>query len=504
MTRIKSSDKWKGIPWKKLQRDNFRLQLRIFKAQKEGDHKRVRMLQKLLLNSKAAKLLAVRQVTQLNTGKRTPGVDGKTALTPKERLEVVEKLDKWKEWKHQKLRRVWIPKPNGEMRGLGIPTIADRAYQCLLKYALEPAVEANFDARSYGFRPGRGAHDVQRLLFTNLSSNKNGISKRILEMDIAKCFDEINHQDLMKRIPMPPAALIGIWRALKVGVKAECGSREKGTPQGGVISPVLANIALHGLESIDKSIRGIRYADDLVFILKPGQDEIKLREKIDQFLAIRGLKVKEAKTRLVKSTEGFDFLGWNFRVRMNGKFTSTPSDKNYKAIKEKIKRTMTEKSPLVERITRIGTQVRGWRNYHKYCDLTKHNLYLTEKTIWKKINANKSYDRFKTDKAIRIAFPKISRSVGEHIMVRGDKTPFDGDLLYWAKRTEKYYDGPMAKQMRKQEFKCGKCHLYFQSEDIVELHHVDGNHDNWKPKNLMALHRHCHQMVHGQRLKQGT
>ena len=353
MTRIKSSDKWKGIQWKKLQRDNFRLQLRIFKAQKEGDFKRVRMLQKLLLNSKTAKLLAVRQVTQLNTGKRTPGVDGKTALTPKERLEVVSKLDQWKEWKHQKLRRVWIPKPNGERRGLGIPTIADRAYQCLLKYALEPAVEAEFDARSYGFRPGRGAQDVQKLLFLNLSSNKNGKNKRILEMDIAKCFDEINHQDLMKRIPMPSVALIGIWRALKVGVKAECGSKEKGTPQGGVISPVLANIALHGLENIDKSIRGIRYADDLVFILKTGQDEIKLREKIDQFLAIRGLKVKEAKTRLVKSTEGFDFLGWNFRVRKNGKFISTPSDKNYKAIKEKIKLTMRDNSPLEERIARI-------------------------------------------------------------------------------------------------------------------------------------------------------
>ncbi len=303
---------------------------------------------------------------------------------------------------------------------------------------------------------------------------------------------------------MPSVALIGIWRALKVGVKAECGSKEKGTPQGGVISPVLANIALHGLENIDKSIRGIRYADDLVFILKPGQDEIKLREKIDQFLAIRGLKVKEAKTRLVKSTEGFDFLGWNFRVRKNGKFISTPSDKNYKAIKEKIKLTMRDNSPLEERIARISTQVRGWRNYHKYCDRSNHNLYLTAKTIWKKINANKSYDRLKTDKVIKIAFPSVSWSVNKHIMGNGEKSPFDGDLLYWAKRTEKYYDGPLAKQMRKQEFKCGECHLYFQSEDKVELHHIDGNHDNWKPNNLMALHKHCHQMVHGQRLMQGT
>ncbi len=163
--------------------------MRIYKAQKNGNALLVRKLQKLLLSSKAAKLLAIRQVTQLNMGKRTKGVDNKSALTTAERLALYEHLFKnWKQWKHQPLKRVFIPKADGTQRGLGIPTISDRAYQCLLKYALEPAAEATFGACSYGFRPGRSCHDVQQKIFSNLNSNANGITKRILELDIEKCY----------------------------------------------------------------------------------------------------------------------------------------------------------------------------------------------------------------------------------------------------------------------------------------------------------------------------
>ncbi len=195
-TELNPVDKWKSIPWRKLRKTVFRLQVRIFKAQKNGDNRLVRKLQKLLLSSKAAKLLATRQVTQLNTGRKTAGVDGKKALEPSQRLALYEVLVKnWKQWKHQPLRRVYIPKADGTKRGLGLPTISDRAYQCLLKYALEPAAEAQFNARSYGFRPGRGCHDVQRQVFNNLNGGSaKGISKRILELDIEKCFDKIDHK----------------------------------------------------------------------------------------------------------------------------------------------------------------------------------------------------------------------------------------------------------------------------------------------------------------------
>ena len=275
MTQRQSSDRWKKLPWKKFQKNLFRLQRRIYKAQKASNYKLVRKLQKLLLRSKSAKFLAVRQVTQLNMGKKTAGVDGRTALTSYQRLLLVSAMNINK-WQHAKLRRVWIPKANGEKRGLGIPTISDRAHQCLLKYALEPACEAYFSGNSYGFRPGRSTQDVQKRLFQDLNSSSNGIKKTILELDIQKCFDEINHRFLMNQISLPRQAKQALWKAIKAGVKTEFPVSKQGTPQGGCISPLLANIALHGLEDLGK---GYRYADDCVFILKPKNDPKKIADK---------------------------------------------------------------------------------------------------------------------------------------------------------------------------------------------------------------------------------
>jgi len=227
-------------------------------------------------------------------------------------------------------RWVNIPKANGKVRGLGIPTIADRAWQCLLKFAAEPAYEAIAGKRSYGFRPGRSTRDAQKLIFDNLKSVANGKDKLVLETDISKCFDEIDHTVILDRVVLPNEALKGLRRAVKAGVKGEYPSSERGTPQGGVISPLLANIALDGFENLGKDqwterssrpdIRGIRYADDAVFICKPGADIQKLRQDIDAFLDARGLKINEAKTKVSKAREGFDFLGWHFRVNSRGVF----------------------------------------------------------------------------------------------------------------------------------------------------------------------------------------
>ena len=205
---------------------------------------------------------------------------------------------------------------------------------------------ATFHAKSYGFRPGRSAHDAQKILFNNLSSQANGINKRVIELDIEKCFDRINHTTIMENLTAPNGIKSGIFRCLKAGINPEF--PEQGTPQGGVISPVLANIALNGIESIHKyhAERGyritenttkekiiepsIRYADDMVIILRPEDDAIKILEKINEFLADRGMKVSEKKTKVTAATDGFDFLGWHFIVQSNGKFRSTPSVDNYK------------------------------------------------------------------------------------------------------------------------------------------------------------------------------
>src|SRR4028119_88714 len=193
---IKTSESWKSLPWKKFRRNLFRLQCRVFKAVANGDLRKARSLQKLILKSSAARLLAIRQVTQLNAGKKTAGVDGKASLDFEERFAIEENLKaKTTTWKHQKLREIPIPKKDGTTRMLKVPTIADRAWQCLAKYALEPAHEATFHAGSYGFRTGRSAHDAQKFLFINLSSKANGIEKRVIELDIEKCFDRISTRE---------------------------------------------------------------------------------------------------------------------------------------------------------------------------------------------------------------------------------------------------------------------------------------------------------------------
>ncbi|MDD1438230.1 reverse transcriptase N-terminal domain-containing protein, partial [Dolichospermum sp. ST_sed10] len=335
--RENSSESWKTLPWKKFRRDLFRLQKRVYKAVQVGDKPKAKSLQKLILKSTAARLLAIRQVSQLNAGKKTAGIDGKKSLNYKERFELNELLKaSVSNWKHQGLREIPIPKKDGTTRMLKIPTIADRAYQCLIKYALEPAHEATFHARSYGFRTGRSAHDAQKILFINLSSIANGIDKRVIELDIEKCFDRINHTAIMDKLIAPYSIRQGIFRCLKAGVNPEF--PEQGTPQGGVVSPLLANIALNGIESIHTykdaggSIRepSIRYADDMVIILRPQDDATEILDKISQFLAERGMKVSEKKTKLTAATDGFDFLGWHFKVQKNGKFRCVPSVDNFK------------------------------------------------------------------------------------------------------------------------------------------------------------------------------
>jgi len=504
MTTLKMEvDNWKALPWKRFQKVVFRLQTRIYKARKNGDRKLVNKLQKLLLNSKAAKYLAVRQVTQLNQGKATAGGDGKTALNCKERMQLTQDLlTGWKKWEHRKLRRVNIPKKDGTQRKLGIPTIGDRAYQCLLKYALEPAAEATFHGNSYGFRPGRGTHDVQKRLFTALNSQGRGITKTILEMDIEKCFDQISHETILEKTELPKIALKGLRLAIKAGVRGEFPTSTAGTPQGGVISPLLANIALNGIEEvtdgiykrINHKVLCLRYADDLVFICKPEHNIALVKEQASKFLEERGLKIKESKTHIVKFTDGFDFLGWNFKVKPNGKFISTPSKENTAKVKAKIKATMKDsRFTLEQRITKCGSLIRGWRNYNRYCDLSSHDLWAQNYWTWKYIRKQGKYDRQGTDKLIKKSFPSVPWKVNAHINVTGDKSPFDGDLSYWAKRENKNYSGIHASLLKQQNHQCKACGLTFFSGDKVELHHADGNHGNWNKSNLQMLHRHCHQ-----------
>lgn len=355
------SETWSKQDWKKFQKNLFRLQKRIYKAMQDGDLHKVRSLQRLVLKSRAARMLAVRQVTQLNSGKKTCGVDGVKSLNFELRLNLATELKEANNWEHQGLREVKIPKKNGKIRTLKIPTIRDRAWQCLVKYALEPAHEATFHARSYGFRPGRSTHDAQRYVFNNLRSFCNGQNKRVIELDIEKCFDRINHSAIMTQVIAPQQIKLGLWKCLKAGVSPEFPAQ--GTPQGGVVSPLLANIALNGIEDIHTSVR---YADDMVFFLKPKDNAEKILEQVQQFLSERGMNVSAEKTKITRTTAGFDFLGWHFKVQKNGKFRSTPSEDNYDKFRKKVKAIVN--NPVLAtaaKAKKLAPIIRGWRNYHR-------------------------------------------------------------------------------------------------------------------------------------------
>ncbi len=364
------SEFWKGLPWKKFRKNLFRLQQRVWKAIREGDTAKAKNLQKLILRSRSAQFLAIRQVTQLNQGKRTAGVDGKTCLSWQQRFELLQELSTHVfTWQHSKLRKIPIPKKDGSKRTLKVPTIADRAWQCLVKYALEPAHEACFHAQSYGFRPGRSTWDAQKMIFQKLRSRSNGRDKTILELDIEKCFDRIGHSALLKQIMAPQSIKSALLRCLQAGTSVEF--PKQGVPQGGIVSPVLANIALNGVENIGAyrktGIRRypcIRYADDMVFVLNPDQDAAEILEQVKDFLAVRGLNIKASKTRTVAATEGFDFLGWHFKVQRNGKFRCIPSKDNFRTFRQKAKSIINNSNYGAKvKAKLLAPLVRGWRNY---------------------------------------------------------------------------------------------------------------------------------------------
>ncbi|AVH74286.1 group II intron reverse transcriptase/maturase [Nostoc sp. 'Lobaria pulmonaria (5183) cyanobiont'] len=514
----KTSESWVALPWKKFRRNLFRLQKRVYKAVQVGDKRKARSLQKLILKSTSARFLAIRQVSQLNAGKKTAGIDGKKSLTASERFYLEEWLRaKSGDWKHQGLREIPIPKKDGTTRMLKIPTIADRAWQCLAKYALEPAHEATFHARSYGFRTGRSAHDAQKYIYNNLSSHANGIEKRVIELDIEKCFDRINHSAIMDELIAPKGLKLGIFRCLKAGVNPEF--PEQGTPQGGVVSPLLANIALNGIESIhryhaqykegrrittktsaDKIAEpSIRYADDMVIILRPEDDATEILERISEFLRKRGMNLSQKKTKVTASTDGFDFLGWHFKVQKNGKLKSTPSVDNFKTFRKKVKHIVNNSNyGATTKAGKLAPVVRGWRNYHKFCkmDGSRNSLYHIQKRAYTVFNKETKQNRYSSKELLDKAFPAVPYSENKHISVKGTKSPYDGDTAYWSERNSKLYSGETSIALKKQNHRCASCGLKFIDEERVHLHHIDGNHANWKKNNLEAIHESCHDYKH--------
>ena len=560
-----STQLWRDINWVKVERKVFKLQKRIYKAETVGDIRTVRRLQNTLTNSWYAKLLAIRRVTQDNRGQKTAGIDGVKSLNDSKRMDLAKNLNFSN--KAKPARRVWIPKPGKtEKRPLGIPVMEDRARQALLKFAIEPQWEARFEPHSYGFRPARSCHDALKAIYNSLS-----IDKWVLDADIAGCFDNINHQYLLDKVNTTPRFRKQIKAWLKAGTidwfnKPEVFSKTtQGTPQGGVISPLLANIALHGLEDhlkdwlwnkrkyripewnatkgkwgtmgqskTKKTLSIVRYADDFVVIHKDLEIVIEAKDEINEYLKEIGLEMKDSKTQIVNSKEGFNFLGVNIRHFETGVYRSEKNTTGNKTglvrllqpSKDSISRQYRKIADIIDGmknasqevlISKLNPIILGFSNYHKYYSSTEQFQKLDSlifkkllrwakrrhpnkgmKWVVKKYFFNHNYPNFKWLFGIGFLCIRLHNFTlkERYIQVKGEASIFDGETVYWGKRVQYHPELSLRQStlIKRQKGICTYCNKTFKANDIWETDHIipkcRGGKDIYD--NLQLLHAHCH------------
>ncbi|MCY4389539.1 MAG: group II intron reverse transcriptase/maturase [Desulfurellaceae bacterium] len=541
---------WNSIDWcinAKIVRD---LRQRIFRAARQGNRRKVRSLQRLMLKCTANQEMSIRKVTQINAGRSTPGIDRITVKTPAARTALMEELSTYEPWKAQPVRRVFIPKANGKQRPLGIPTIRDRCMQAIVKNALEPEWEAQFEPCSYGFRPGRSCHDAIERLFSIYRPNKN--KKWVVDADISGAFDHIQHETILNAIKgFPGQRLIKAW--LKAGIIEEKAKvqPEEGTPQGGVISPLLANIALHGMEQAigviyakAKTLTGkralVRYADDFVICTETKEDAEQALLEITEWLLKRGLQLSAEKTHIRHISEGFDFLGFTVKqypmqhTRTGWKLLITPSKKSELAIKHRLKQEWQKVTGYNADavIGRLNPIIRGWANYFRgsvakatfgeldrfmwdrtlrWCRRThphKNHGWITKQYFGKHRKGSQDKWIFGRPESHLIKF--MWTSITRHKMVPFDMAPDNPDLKeYWEKR-EKDKSKNLPRRVhalaKRQGYKCPQCHMSLcNGEELDNHHHVEktkGGTD--KSKNRRLVHLYCHQQIHSNRKAKQT
>jgi len=489
--------------------------------------------------------VSVRRVAQINAGKNTPGVDKLVIKTPAARGRMVDALAHYNLWKAKPARRVYIPKANNKRRPLGIPVVVDRCLQSMVKNALEPAWEGRFEGTSYGFRPGRDCHDAIEKIYGLARPNK--AKKWILDADIRGAFDNISHEYLLKTIGAFPAREI-IKQWLKAGYVEEemFHATERGTPQGGVVSPLLANIALHGMEEaigVKYDYRGqiigkravVRYADDFVCFCETKQDAEQVQKILVEWLKERGLTLSEEKTRIVHLTEGFDFLGFNIRhypapqtSRTGWKLLIKPSKESVQDVQRKIKDQWkkAQGTNVQSVLTKLNPIIRGWANYFRtavakeiFSSLDRWMFYKADRHT-RRMHPNKSKDwrhqtywgRFQLDRLDSWVFGDKQTGghllkfswfpIERHVMVKGTSSPDDPKLVdYWKKRrAAKAKDLTKSKQKlaKRQKGRCLECFESLFNDEELQVHHriarsLGGN-DSYS--NLVLVHLLCHQQIH--------
>ena len=540
---------WHAIDWRLVERNVRTTQKRIAKATQERDWRRVKALQRSLTHSFSARALAVRRVTE-NQGKQTAGVDRELWDTPDLKWKAVGKLKQQRGYRPMPLRRVHIPKPNGKERPLGIPTMFDRAMQALHLLSLEPVAESTSDPNSYGFRRNRSTADAMSQVFVCMSQKAS--AQWVLEADIQGCFDHINHDWLVTHVRMNTTIL---KRWLKAGVvhKGQLTPTDEGTPQGGIISPTLANVTLNGLElellahlgaKLGKvkagklKINVVRYADD--FIVTGASKEVletEVRPWIEAFLARRGLRLSPEKTRVTHIDNGFDFLGWNFR-KYRGTLLIKPSRKNAKAFYDKVAEVikshlMVKQVDLIEKLKPI---LRGWAQYHQPV-VAKETFSKLDSLIhwrltrwarrrhpkksptwcfqkyWKHLDDRTEFAAARpaddgTWQSVRLNL-LADTAITRHMKVKGDYNPFDpkwelyGEELRGKRMLQSIgYRKALTQLYKSQSGNCVACGTAITRETGWHDHHivrkVDGGSDLLS--NRVLMHPVCHGQLHVKRL----
>ena len=543
---------WYAIDWQAIHRNVRRLQVRIVQATKESRWGKVRALQRLLTHSYSGKVLAVRRVTE-NDGKKTPGVDQEIWDTPEKKTQAVQAL-KRRGYQSQPLRRVYIPKSDGKtMRPLGIPTMKDRAQQALYLLALAPVVETTADKNSYGFRQQRSCADAMVQCFLALRSAN---TQWILEGDIKSCFDKISHDWLLAHVPMD-RVILQKWLKSGYMEKHVLHDTADGTPQGGIISPALANCALDGLERLLqgkypagkrlKSLGGekpcvnlVRYADDFVITSKSKELlEGEIKPLVEQFLQERGLELSPTKTVITHVEHGFDFLGQNVRRYPNGKLLIKPSKKNVGTFLDGIRRIIKDAHGVsaADLIDQLNPKIRGWANYHRH-GVSKRTFGRVDHTLFSSLwqwarrrHPNKSPRWFKPKYFDRRGnrdwsffgetrddegrptkvwlYYAMSTPIKRHVKVKGEANPYDPTYETYFEEREGAHMLETFRGTRtlrylwyEQRGLCTQCNTKITRITGWRLHYcaprVKGG--STGATNCVLLHPECHDRVHRQRL----
>jgi len=536
---------WHAIEWRKAHQNVRRLQARIVKAEQEGKAGKVQALQHLLTHSFSGRALAVKRVTE-NRGKRTPGVDGVVWNTPQKKAQAVQS-PRQRGYQPQPLRRVYIPKSNGRWRPLGIPVMADRAMQALHLLALEPIAETWADPNSYGFRLLRSPADAIEQCFNILATRYSAVW--VLEGDIRSCFDQISHEWLLAHIPMNKT-ILRKW--LKAGFMDEdiLYPTEAGTPQGGIISPVLANLALDGLEkaledAFPKHLRQqyklhlVRFADDFIIVCASKEVlEEPIKPLVERFLAERGLELSPEKTHITHIADGFDFLGQNIR-KYNDKLLIKPSRKSVRAGLNRVRAIVkaNRQATAGDLVLKLTLVLRGWANYHRHV-VSKKTFQSMDCTIFKCLWAwarrrhphkNAEWVKHKYFKTVGgcnwIFFGRVKKAKGQtqevwlhpiaqtpiqrHTKIKAEVNPYDPA---WEQYVERRLGVKMANTLRgrrtllylwqEQGGLCPVC-----NQPLTELTEWHAHHIVWRAhggedgtENRVLLHPNCHRQVHSQGL----